>query len=85
MRRIRAQGAPVGFAVVACAACCAGPIAAALGIGTMVALGMLLVGAVGAGSIALALVAVVAWKRDRRAARQLPPAGAVSVTLSRRP
>lgn len=85
MSRVPKQAGPVGLAVAACAACCAGPVVAALGgIGTILALGMILVGAVAAGSILLALVALVAWKRRHRVTHHPSPPEDVPVMLSQR-
>jgi hypothetical protein len=81
--RAHEQAGPVGLVVAACAACCAGPVVAALGVGTMVAIGLILTGAVAAGIIVFAVVALVAWKRRRQAAHDAPP-DAVPLELRRR-
>ena len=53
----RAAAGAVGFGVAACAACCAGPIVAAVGTGAL--------GPIGAGVAVIAGGATLLWKRTR--------------------
>ena len=54
----KATAGVVGLGIAACAACCAGPIVAAVGTGAL--------GPIGAGAAVLAGGVTLLWKRTRR-------------------
>lgn len=82
----RSTGSIVGVAGLACVACCAGPIVAALtaaGIGLATVAGIALFGAAGAAVLFLAVP--VLWRRRRRrtASRSTGPVGVAAPVVRR--
>ncbi len=74
----------VGFGAVACAACCAGPILAFLGGLAALSLGAAaLVGSVGLAIAGVAGLAILAWRRQRSNACDVPVSVAVPAATRR--
>jgi predicted lysophospholipase L1 biosynthesis ABC-type transport system permease subunit len=76
---VKQTAGPLGLGAVACAACCAGPIVAALaGLGAVAGLLAILAGALVIGLVILAtVIGVMSWRRTNRS-----PLDRVPVELS---
>jgi hypothetical protein len=81
---VKQAAGPLGLGAVACAACCAGPIVAAVtGLGAVVGLAAILAGALVIGLMILATVIGIMWRRRVHTGRADEPVP-VELSASRR-